>query len=163
VVTVDELGQDRQARLDRIEKLKRREQILAAVVRLLFALLRTSGFCLRDERLPAGADKARLLRAIASAEPVLPLVLILRIVGMTPSRYHAWHRATEVCGLDDRPSCPRTMPSQLACEEVATIKDMVLDPGLRHMPLRTLSLFAQRAGRVFVSVTTWARLVRTHG
>ncbi len=39
----------------------------------------------------------------------------------------------------------------------------VLDPGLRHMPLRTLSLFAQRAGKVFVSVTTWARLVRVHG
>jgi hypothetical protein len=31
------------------------------------------------------------------------------------------------------------------------------------MPLRTLSLFVQRAGKVFVSVTTWARLVRVHG
>jgi putative transposase len=163
VVTLDEFGQDRQPLLDRIAKLRRREQVLAAVVRLLFALLRTSGFRLRDARLPAGDDKARLLRAIAGAEPVLPLVLILRIVGITPSRYHAWHRATEVCGLDDRPSCPRTTPSQLTCEEVATIKDMVLDPGLRHMPLRTLSLFAQRAGKVYVSVTTWARLVRMHG
>jgi len=162
VVTLDEFDQDRQQLLDRIEKLRRRAQVLAAVVRLLFALLRTSGFRLRHERLPAGDDKARLLRAIAGAEPALPLVLILRIVGMAPSRYHAWHRATEVCGLD-RPSCPRTMPSQLTHEEVATIKDMVLDPGLRHMPLRTLSLFAQRAGKVFVSVTTWARLVRMHG
>jgi hypothetical protein len=48
------------------------------------------------ERLPADDDKARLLRAIAGAEPVLPLVVILRIVGMAPSRHHAWHRATEV-------------------------------------------------------------------
>jgi transposase InsO family protein len=40
---------------------------------------------------------------------------------------------------------------------------MVLDAGLRHMPLRTLSLFAQRTGKVFVSVTTWTRLVRVHG
>ena len=55
------------------------------------------------------------------------------------------------------------MPSRLTCEEVATVKGMVLDPGLRYMPLRTLSLFAQRAGKVFVSVTTWARLVRVHG
>ncbi len=31
------------------------------------------------------------------------------------------------------------------------------------MPLRKLGLFAQRAGKVFVSVTTWARLVREHG
>ena len=163
VVTLEEFDQDRQQLLDRIEKLRRRARVLAAVVRLLFTLLRISGFRLSGERLPAGEDKARLLRAIAGAEPVLPLVVILRIVGMTPSRYHAWQRATEVCGLDDRPSCPRSMPSRLTCEEVATIKDMVLDPGLRHMPLRTLSLFAQRAGKVFVSVTTWARLVREHG
>jgi len=90
-------------------------------------------------------------------------VVILRIVGMTPSRYYTWQRATEVCGLDDRPSRPRSMPIRLTCAEVATIKDMVLDPGLRHMPLRTLSLFARRADKVFVSVTTWARLVREHG
>jgi transposase InsO family protein len=163
VVTLEEFDQDRQQLLDRIEKLRRRARVVAAVVRLLFTLLRISGFRLSGERLPAGDDKARLLRAIAGAEPVLPLVVILRIVGMTPSRYRAWQRATEVCGLDDRPSCPRSMPSRLTCEEVATIKDMVLDPGLRHMPLRTLSLFAQRAGKVFVSVTTWARLVREHG
>jgi putative transposase len=62
---------------------------------------------------------------------------------MTPSRYHAWQRATEVCGLDDRPSCPRSMPGRLTSGEVATVKAMVLDPGLRPMPLRTLSLFAR--------------------
>jgi len=28
------------------------------------------------------------------------------------------------------------------------------------MPLRTLSLYAQRVGRVFASATTWARLIR---
>jgi hypothetical protein len=108
VVTLEEFDQDRQQLLDRIEKLRRRAQVLAAVVRLLFALLRISGFRLLGERLPAGDDKARLLRAIVGAHPVLPLVLILRIVGMTSSRYHAWQRATEVCGLDDRPSCPRS-------------------------------------------------------
>ena len=163
VVPLEEFDQDRQQLLDGIEKLRRRARVLAAVVRLLFTLLRISGFRLLGERLPAGDDKARLLRAIAGAQPVLPLVVLLRIVGMTPSRYHAWQRATEVCGLDDRPSCPRSMPSRLTCAEVATIKDMVLDPGLRHIPLRTLSLFAQRAGKVFVSVTTWTRLVREYG
>jgi putative transposase len=139
VVTIEEFGQDRQQLLDRIEKLKRRE------------------------RLPAGDDKALLLRAIAGAKPAPSLVLILRIVGIAPSRYHAWRHAAVVCGLDDRTSCPRTTPSQLTGPEVATIKDMVLDASLRHMPLRTLSLFAQRAGKVFVSVTPWARLVREHG
>jgi putative transposase len=40
---------------------------------------------------------------------------------------------------------------------------MVLAPEHRHMPLRTLALYAQRVGNVFASVTTWAKLVREHG
>ena len=101
VVTLAEFGKDRQTLLAALEKVKRRERVLAAVVRLLLALLRVSGFRLRGERLPAGDDKARLLRAITGAEPVLPLLLVLRIVGIAPSRYHAWRRVTETCGLDD--------------------------------------------------------------
>jgi transposase InsO family protein len=44
--------------------------------------------------------------------------------------------------------------------EVATIKEMVLAPEHRHMPLGTLAVYAQRMGKVFASVTTWAKLVR---
>jgi hypothetical protein len=44
--------------------------VLAAVVRLLLTLLRISGFRLSGERLPAGDDKARVLRAIAGAADV---------------------------------------------------------------------------------------------
>jgi transposase InsO family protein len=68
-----------------------------------------------------------------------------------------------VCGLDDRSSCPRTSPSQLTPAEVADIKDMVLAPEKRHMSLRTLAVHAQRIGKVFASVTTWAKLVRARG
>src|ERR1017187_532653 len=70
-VTLEEFDQDRQQLPDRIENLRRRARVLAAVVRLLFTLLRISGFRLSGERLPAGEDKARLLRAIAGAEPVV--------------------------------------------------------------------------------------------
>jgi hypothetical protein len=52
VVTLEEFDQDRQQLLDRVEKLKRRTQVLAAVVRLLFALLRISGLRLSGARLP---------------------------------------------------------------------------------------------------------------
>ena len=44
-----------------------------------------------------------------------------------------------------------------------TIKDMVTAAEYRHMPLRALSLYAQRAGHVFASATTWAKLVRQRG
>jgi transposase InsO family protein len=47
--------------------------------------------------------------------------------------------------------------------EVADIKNMVLDPHYHHMPLRTLSLYAHRIGKVFASATTWARSARERG
>ncbi len=90
----------------------------------------------------------------------MPLHLALRIVGLSASRYHAWRRVPIVCGLDDRSPCPRTMPSRLAASEIAAIKDMVLAPEYRHMPVRTLALYAQRIGKVFASTATWARLIR---
>jgi transposase InsO family protein len=51
----------------------------------------------------------------------------------------------------------------LAPSEVATIKDMVLDAAYRHMSVRALALHAERIGKVFASVTSWARLIRERG
>jgi transposase InsO family protein len=163
VVSIEPFGRDREELLRTIGKLERRARILAAVVRLLLAVLRVCRVRLADRRLPDGGAKTTILRAIAGAEPALPLHLILRILRLSPARYHVWRRAVPVCGLDDRSSCPRTMPSRLTVSEIATMKDMVLDPEYRHMPLRTLSVFAQRAGKVFASVGTWARLARERG
>jgi hypothetical protein len=118
---------------------------------------------LAHQRLPEGAVKARILRAITSATPALPLAVILRILGLPGSRYHAWRRADTVCGLEDRSSCPRITPGQITAVEIADIKDMVIAPHYRHMPLSTLSLYAQRIGKVFASPTTWARLARERG
>jgi hypothetical protein len=47
--------------------------------------------------------------------------------------------------------------------EVAAIKEMVLAPEHRHMPVGTLAVYAQRLGKVFASVTTWSKLIREHG
>jgi putative transposase len=164
VVTIEPLHQDQEHLLDDIAKLDRRARALAAVVRLLLALLRASGFSLAGKRLPEGTAKAGILRAISGATPFLPLAVILRIARLEPERYHEWKRAsTLVCGLADRSSCPRTSPSQLTPTEVADIKDMVLAPEKRHMSLRTLALHAQRIGKVFASATTWAKLVRERG
>ena len=103
VVTIEPLDQDRQQLVDTIAKLDCRLRILAAVGRVLLAMLRASGFTLAGERLPEGAAKAGILRAIASATPFLPLAVILRITRLEPGRYHRWNRAsTEVCGLEDR-------------------------------------------------------------
>jgi putative transposase len=163
VVTIELLEQNREQLLETIAKLDRRARVLAAVVRLLLALLRVSKFNLGGRRLPEGAAKADILRSIDSAQPWLALGVILRVLGLEPARYHAWRHASAACALDDRPSCPRTSPGQLTAAEVAAVKSMVLSPERRHMPLRTLALYAQRVGKVFASVTTWAKLIREHG
>jgi hypothetical protein len=165
VVSIEPFDQDRQQLLDTIAKLDRRVQVLAAVVRLLLALLRASGFSLAGgQRLPEGNAKAGILRAITSAKPFLPLAVILRVAHLEPLRYHRWKRAsTAVCGLHDRSSCPHTSPSQLTPTEVSSIKDMVLAPQYRHMPVSTLAVYAQRIGKVFASPSTWGKLIRERG
>jgi hypothetical protein len=57
VVTIEPIEQDRQQLLDAIVKLERQKCILAAVVRVLLAMLRASGFTLAGERLPEGAPR----------------------------------------------------------------------------------------------------------
>ena len=144
-------------------KLKRRVLVLATVMRLLLVLVRVSGCRLTGDRLPDGKAKAEVLRAITAAKKTLPLKSIARILGLSPSRYHAWRRLDTPCGLADRPSCPKTHPRQLTAQETATIQQMVTSNEYRHMPTSTLAVYAQRVGRVFASASTWVRLVRTHG
>ena len=145
--------------LDENERLKRRIRRQTAILRLLVVLLKLSGFRLDQQRLPHGTAKAKVLRAVDRSKDALALKHALRLVRLSPARYHTWKRAEKRCELDDRSSCPRSHPTQLTPTEVSTIKDMVTATEHRHMPLRTLSLYAQRAGQVFASATTWAKLV----
>jgi hypothetical protein len=126
-------------------------------------LLKLSGFRLDEQRLPDGTAKAKVLRAVDRSKDALPLKSALRLVRLSPARYHAWKRADQRYELDDRSSCPRSYPMQLTPDEVGTIKEMVTASEYRHMPLRTLAAYAQRAGKVFASATTWAKLVRQRG
>jgi hypothetical protein len=72
-----------------ILKLRRRVQKLTALLRLVLALLHTSGFRLTGERLPDGRAKRRILRAVDRAREFLPLRAILRFLRVSPGRFHA--------------------------------------------------------------------------
>ena len=144
-------------------KLRRRVQKLTALLRLVLALLRTSGFRLTEERLPDGRAKTRILRAVDRAREYLPLRAVLRFLRVSPSRFHVWRRQQRACALDDQSSCPRTFPSRLTPPEVRAIRDMVISPDYRHIPTGTLAVLAQRLGTVWASPSTWYRLVRQHG
>jgi putative transposase len=144
-------------------KLRRRVQKLTALLRLVLALLRTSGFRLTGARLPDGRAKIRILRAVDRARQHLPLRAVLRFLRVSPSRFHAWSRRQSACALDDQSSCPRTSPYRLMPPEVRAIQDMVTSPDYRHVPTGTLAVLAQRLGTVWASPSTWYRLVRQHG
>ena len=145
-----------------ILQLRRRVEKLAALLRLVLALLRASGFTLSRERLPDGRAKMRILRAIDQTRGCIPLRALLRFVSLSPSGFHAWRRQ-DACALADQSSCPRTSPHRLTPSEVRVIEDMVTAPEFRHVPTGTLAVLAQRLGRVWASPSTWDHLVRKYG
>ncbi len=143
-------------------RLRRQNERLLAILRLVVALLRVSGYSLRRRRLSDGWKKALLLTVIEQSRSVLGLRSCLRVVRLSSSRYHSWRRESQ-CELDDVSSCPRTNPRQLTRAEVREIREMVVAEEFRHIPTGALSVLAQRLGRVFASPSTWYRLVRRHG
>jgi len=159
VITVDVIDMDTLRLQQELLALRDRVGRLMALLRIMAVLLKVSGFSLEGSRLPEGAAKSSLLRAIERSRSALSLRIILRLLGLSQSRYHSWKREQE-CGLDDVPSCPRSSPQQLTSTEVETVKQMVTSDEYRHVPTGTLALLAQRLGKVFASPTTWYRLVR---
>ncbi len=161
VVTMDGFDSDAELRAQVI-RLQRRVRTLAAVVRVLIATMRALHITLDDQRLPSAEQKTRVLSAIRSARRSLKLKAVLKIISLSPARYHSWNHRTN-CALDDRSSCPRSVPTQLTAQEVQTIRELATSTEYRHMSVRALCLFAQRTGKVFASAGTWLRLIRSRG
>ena len=161
VVTIDVLSRDTMQLQQEVLRLRTRIQKLIALLRVLLVVLKISRFSFGQTRLPDGHDKRSLLRVIDRSRSVLPLRSVLRIIRLSPSRYHRWS-CPQQCPLEDRPSCPRLSPHQLTPAEVKEIRDLTTSPEYRHVPTRTLALLAQHRGKVFASATTWYRLIRDH-
>ena len=161
VVTLDVATMTEEILRQEVVALRKRNDRLIAILRLLVVLLRISGFTLARCRVADGSKKALLLRAVENSRSSLSLRSALRILKLSATRYHSWKRE-ESCALQDVSSCPRTFPHQLTSAEVAVVKDMVTSEEYRHVPTGTLALLAQRLGKVVASPATWYRLVRLH-
>ena len=70
--------------------LRARVQKLSAIIRLLLVLIRVLGIRLNQTRLPEGEAKVRLLGAIDRSKDSLSLKGVLKVLGLSPSRYHQW-------------------------------------------------------------------------
>ena len=163
VVTVDVADLTELELREEVLTLRRRVQKLAALLRLALTLLRISNFTLASERLPDGRDKQRIMDAIDQAHACIPMRALLRLLRLSPSRFHAWRRRHMACALDDQSSCPRTSPHRLTPVEIRVIKDMVTAPDYRHVPTGTLAILAQRLGKVWAAPSPWYRLVQQYG
>jgi len=104
IITVDPTDMDVLRLQQELLTLRRRVARLIALLRLLVVLLRLSGFSLASSRIPHGAGKYTLMRAIERSTAILPLHVVLRVLRLSRSRYHSWKREKE-CGLDDITSC----------------------------------------------------------
>ena len=149
--------------LEQVDNLRQRAKVQAAIIGLLVRVLSFRGGKLDGDRLPDGETKSAVLRAIASATGLLSLSTVLRIVGVSTTRYHAWRRKEDGCGLDDQPSCPKSTPSQLTRDEVSTMRDFVESESYRHIAVQNLALYAQRLGKLFASASTWYKMIRRRG
>jgi putative transposase len=163
MVTAEPLSSREKQLQAEVVRLRRRVQAFRAVVRLLVTLLRVLGVELDWQRLPDGEAKSGLLRAINRATVGLRLRHVLRVLGLSASRYHAWRRSELRCELADSLSCPSFSPHRLTRTEIQRIREMVESPEYRHVPTGRLAVLAQRLRKVFASPSTWRRLVSEHG
>jgi len=161
VVTLPAANHDNIHLQQQVLVLRRRLDRLVSLLRLITLLLKVANFSLARVRLPEGTAKTRLLRAIDRSRSHFTLRAVLRMMGLSHTRYHAWSNETP-CSLADHASCPRSSPQQLTLDEVNAIRDMVTSDEYRHVPTGTLARLAQRIGKVFASANTWRRLVRLH-
>ena len=88
VVTADPLNMDALQLQQEVLRLRTRIQKLIALLRVLLVVLKISRFALDQTRLSDGKDKRSLLRVIDRSRSALPLRSVLRIIRLSPSRYH---------------------------------------------------------------------------
>ena len=160
VITLDVLESNVTQLQQEVVSLRHRNAGLIALLRLVVTVLKVTGFSLSRIHLPQETAKRQLLRAIEQSRVHFTLRTVLRVIGMTYGRFHAWNN--EACGLDDLLSCPKSSPQQLTSAEVNTIREMVTSEEYRQVPTGTLARLAERLGKVVASASTWYQLVRIH-
>jgi hypothetical protein len=93
IVSVDGLDHTVEELRGELFALRTRNAKLHALLRLFVVLLRVSGFSLSESRVPDGSKKRAILRTVASARHTLPMSVVLRVLRLSPRRYHTWKNA----------------------------------------------------------------------
>jgi len=145
------------------EKLRKRFNICTAMIRLFKTVLLISDFRLDEHRLRNGSDKYMLISSVEKARKLISLRSVCSCIYLSASRYGAWKKAKVDCQLDDKSSCPKIFPNQTTRDEITVVEDMFTSEQYDHFSIRALALHAQRIGKVFLSPSTWGKLIRKYG
>ena len=156
--------------LEQVDSLRQRARVQAAIIVLLVRMLTLRGGKLDGNRIADGETKSAVLRAIASASGLLSLSTVLRIVGISSARYHAWRRRKTafdstinraVRGLF--PASSRATKYPRCGISSKTFAFDVASEDFRHIGVQNLALYAQRLGKLFASASTWYKMIRKRG
>ena len=136
------------------EIVRLREQIakLRSLLRLIFVILRLSGFKLERCRIPDPKNKRRLIQAVDRATAVIPKRTVLAVIGLSYSRFHAWTNA-DICQLTDLPHAQRAIPINLLATRSPPCETWWRTKELRHLSTCGLVRLARKLGKVFASQT----------
>ncbi len=147
------------------ENLELRRQLARAgvLLKLLLVVIRVLGLDFHGRRILERRSRERLLRAITSAREHFSLRRALRLIRLSPSRFHEWSREPIRCGIAEVEDCPRRSPTQLTPDEILMARELVTGEEHRHLSTDRLAILAQRTGRLFVSASTLHRLIRARG
>ena len=163
VVTLDVMDMTEATLRQEVLNLRRRNERLVAILRLVVVLVKVSGVTLARRRVHDDRKKDLILRAVDRRGESLSLKSALRVLGLSTTRYHSWKRS-DSCGLEEEGIivCPRRSPQQLTVSETRSIKEIATSEEYRHVPTGNLAVLAQRLGKVFASPATWYRLIQQH-
>jgi hypothetical protein len=115
VFTVDVVDRDL-LRLQQEESLASRSRVerLIAVLRVIAALWKISGFLLTNARILDPATMIRLLQAVDRTQPFRPPRFLIQVIRLSQCRHHDWKREQNAVSTISRPvHDPRRIGSRL--------------------------------------------------
>ena len=162
IVTLPELNLQKTELVVENQKLRSLVEETKTEKKLILFTFRVFGFQIQYKRLPTGDSKKMILAAIRVASKKLSIKKCLEVIDLSVARFRSWEKREKGCQLQDQSSCPKSSPSRLLPTEIQKIREYVTSKDFSHFTIFGLSWHARRQGEVFVSPSTWSRVIKKY-
>ena len=107
--------------------------------------------------------RKNIVTTVERLKGCLPLEKILRLLGLTRSRFSSWSRNLFVCIGSPRSLCRKAYPSQLSRSEVNVIRPAFSDPAHLHWQEMSVAWHLIHSGKLSAHIATVTRYARLLG